>query len=58
MVSVHQDRNVECISKQTGITVPNALRNIKSLTALSCPVAIFEELDPSKKPMYCKDKVS
>ncbi|VVC45745.1 Protein kinase domain,Mad3/Bub1 homology region 1,Serine/threonine-protein kinase, active [Cinara cedri] len=54
---VHQDNNVECISKQSGITMPNALRNIKGCTTLSCPVAIFEEPDPSKRPMYCKDKV-
>lgn len=57
MVSVHQD-NVECVSKLSGITVPNALRNIKGSNNISCPVAIFEPSDPTKKPMYCKDKVS
>lgn len=58
MTLVHQDNNVECISKQSGITMPNALRSIKGCTTLSCPIAIFEEPDPSKKPMYCKEKVS
>lgn len=55
---VHQDNNVECIPKLAGIKVPNALRNIKKNANISCPVAIFEPLDPTKKPMYCKDKVS
>jgi len=58
MVSVHEDNNVESITKLPGITVPNALRKIKGSVTLSCPVAVFESPDPSKKPMYCKDKVS
>ncbi|XP_050530497.1 mitotic checkpoint serine/threonine-protein kinase BUB1-like [Daktulosphaira vitifoliae] len=54
---VHQDINTESVTKLNGITVPNALRSIKNHTHLSCPVAIFEPPDPTKRPMYCKDKV-
>lgn len=54
---VHQDNNLECVTKLPGITVPNALRSIKGNTNLSCPVAVFEPPDPTKRPMYCKDKV-
>jgi len=58
LISVHQDNNLECVTKLPGITVPNALRSIKGNTNLSCPVAVFEPPDPTKRPMYCKDKVS
>jgi hypothetical protein len=58
MVLVHQDNNVERVTKLPGITVPNALRSIKGSSNISCPVAVFEPPDPTKKPMYCKDKVS
>ncbi|XP_026817078.1 mitotic checkpoint serine/threonine-protein kinase BUB1-like [Rhopalosiphum maidis] len=54
---VHQDNNLECVTKLPGITVPNALRSIKGNTNLSCPVAVFEPPDPTKRPMYCKEKV-
>ncbi|XP_060855719.1 probable inactive serine/threonine-protein kinase bub1 [Metopolophium dirhodum] len=54
---VHQDNNSECVTKLSGITVPNALRSIKGNTNISCQVAVFEEPDPTKRPMYCKDKV-
>uniref|UniRef100_A0A2H8TVQ9 Mitotic checkpoint serine/threonine-protein kinase BUB1 n=1 Tax=Melanaphis sacchari TaxID=742174 RepID=A0A2H8TVQ9_9HEMI len=54
---VHQDNNLECVKKLPGITVPNALRSIKGNTNLSCPVAVFEPPDPTKRPMYCKEKV-
>jgi len=46
------------VTKLSGITVPNALRSIKGNTNLSCPVAVFEPPDPTKRPMYCKEKVS
>jgi len=46
------------VTKLPGITVPNALRSIKGNTNLSCPVAVFEPPDPTKRPMYCKEKVS
>jgi len=49
---------LECVTKLPGITVPNALRSIKGNTNLSCPVAVFEPPDPTKRPMYCKEKVS
>lgn len=58
MVLVHEDNNEESATKLPGITVPNALRKIKGNVSISCPVAIFEPPDPSKIPMYCKDKVS
>ncbi|XP_050431084.1 mitotic checkpoint serine/threonine-protein kinase BUB1 beta-like [Adelges cooleyi] len=54
---VHQDNNTECVTKLNGITVPNALRSIKNHANLTCPVAVFEPPDPTKRPMYCKDKV-
>ncbi|CAI6354333.1 unnamed protein product [Macrosiphum euphorbiae] len=54
---VHQDNNSECVTKLSGITVPNALRSIKGNTNIFCQVAVFEEPDPTKRPMYCKDKV-
>lgn len=46
------------MTKLSGITVPNALRIIKGNINLSCPVAVFEPPDSSKKAMYCKEKVS
>lgn len=55
---MHQDNNMERVTKLSGITVPNALRSIKGSSNISCPVAVFELPDPTKKPMYCKDKVS
>ncbi|KAL4135310.1 hypothetical protein QTP88_006926 [Uroleucon formosanum] len=54
---VHQDNNSECVTKLSGITVPNALRSIKGNTNISCQVAVFEPPDPTKRPMYCKEKV-
>lgn len=57
VVLVHQDNNIEYVTKLPGITVPNALRSIKGSATLSCPVAVFEPPDPTKRPMYCKDKV-
>ncbi|KAG8222597.1 hypothetical protein J437_LFUL002590, partial [Ladona fulva] len=57
---VHED-----ISSDPGVTTPrgtsfteNALKPRKALKdEFDCPVAIFEPPDPTKIPMYCKDKV-
>lgn len=58
MFAVHEDNNAECITKLQGIKVPHALRRRKNNVNILCPVAVFEPPDPTKKPMYCKEKVS
>lgn len=57
MVLVHEDSNADCVKKLSGIKVPHALRSRKRVPDISCPIAVFEDPDPTKKPMYCKDKV-
>lgn len=37
-------------------SVPGALKTRKKDNFV-CPLAVFESPDPTKKPMYCKNKV-
>lgn len=37
--------------------VVNALKTIKPVTDFTCQCAIFEPEDPTKRPMYAKNKV-
>ncbi|CAH0386427.1 unnamed protein product [Bemisia tabaci] len=53
---VHQDPEALIPNREMMSQVPGALKTRKAET-FSCPIAIFEPPDPTKKPMYCKDKI-
>uniref|UniRef100_A0A1B6KB65 Protein kinase domain-containing protein n=1 Tax=Graphocephala atropunctata TaxID=36148 RepID=A0A1B6KB65_9HEMI len=54
---VHEDEGADVGSgNHKTPTVPRALKPRK-IDNFTCPLAVFEPPDPTKKPMYCKSKV-
>lgn len=56
-VLVHEDEGADLGNgHHKTSSVPRALKPRK-LDDFTCPLAVFEPPDPSKRPMYCKNKV-
>jgi hypothetical protein len=55
-VSVHRDEEVNV--PNSPLVIFNALKPRKlDEDDFRCPIAVFEPEDPTKRPMYCKNKV-
>jgi hypothetical protein len=50
-------RGDEVQEENSPLVICNALHQTKLDDGFKCAIALFEPEDPSKRPMYCKNKV-
>jgi len=55
--TVHQDELQQPAAPLAGQSKALQARREEAAGTVHCPVALFEDPDPTKRPMYCKDKV-
>ena len=55
--TVHQDEVQQPMAPLAGQPKALQARREEAAGTVHCPVALFEDPDPTKRPMYCKDKV-